>query len=78
MRSDNKAAISLDSERRQAPLDFVCVMHTERDWLDLERRGQGFSNFEKVNTGRRLGIHHESDAFDLGRGLLEQLQPFPA
>jgi len=26
-------------------------MHTERDWLDLERRGQGLSNFEEVNTG---------------------------
>src|SRR5215831_17123618 len=53
-------------------------MHTECHQLDLERRGQGFSKFEEPNTGGRLGIDQESDAFDLGRDLFEQLQPFSA
>src|SRR5262249_8766975 len=53
-------------------------MHTEYHQLDLECRGQGLSKIEEPNTGGRLGIDHEPDAFDLGRDLLEQLQPFSA
>src|ERR1700737_664477 len=69
--------IALGSERRHCPLDLVCVMHTERHQLDLERRGQGFSRFEVPDVGRRLGMHHEPDAFDLGRDSLSSSSHFP-
>jgi hypothetical protein len=45
--------------------------------LDLERRGQGFSRFEVPDVGRRLGMHHEPDAFDLGRDSLSSSSHFP-
>src|SRR5262249_15654144 len=70
--------VALLRHRLVACQQAIELMHTERDWLDLESRDQGLSNFEEVNTSRRLGIHHESAAFDLGGGLVEELQPVPA
>src|SRR5262245_5225885 len=51
-------------------------MHTKRYWLKLERRGCCFTKFEKPKTSDGLGIHHDPDAFDLGRDLLEEPKPF--
>src|SRR5262249_15896473 len=76
VRTDNKPAIALGSERRQGSLNFVCVMHADTDQLDLECRGPGFSKFEEVNTGGRLGGHHVPDSIDFGPALPEKLQPF--
>src|SRR5262245_31441209 len=70
VRTDDEAAIALGRERRQGALDVVWVMYTEFHQLDLECRGPGFSKFEEVNTGGRLGMHHVPNAFDLGQHLL--------
>src|SRR6516165_10430914 len=46
--------------------------------LDLERRAHGLNLFEEPDENRYLGLHHEPDAFDIGRNLLKKLQPFSA
>src|SRR5262245_3604488 len=51
-------------------------MHTERYWLNLERRGCRLTKFKKPKTSGRLGMHHDPDAFDFGRDLLEKPNPF--
>src|SRR6516165_7759403 len=78
VRTNNKAAIALGSERRQAPLDFGCVTYIKWHQLDLERSAHGFSRFEEPDKNRYFGLHHEPDAFDIGRNLLKKLQPFSA
>jgi hypothetical protein len=77
VRSNNKALIApLGSECRQHSLDLACVMHTKCYQLDFERRRSAFSGFEELDVSGCLGMHHPADAFDLGRDLLEQPQPF--
>src|SRR5262249_35104667 len=78
VRTNNKAAIALSSERRQDTLDFVRVTYSKRHQLNLERRAHGFNRFEEPDKNRYLGLHHEPDAFNIGRNLLKKLQPFSA
>ena len=77
-RGHNEAAVRSLCEGCDGPFNVTGVTLVERIDLDLERRCRSLNETELGRPGWRSGIAKDRDARDIGRDLLEQLEPFCA